>query len=253
MNNSFTKNGVLLIVGILLLGVGIFLGMSFSIKETPAVISYHATTTQEATSTQAIEGTPIPCPPGGIPCTIAIPIMTPGIVPLPPQDILLVGQATTTTRPGLRNDIFIGDTQTYPNSTARYHFMPYPGDVTIKSAYFLLPDFYSIPDQGYQSDPYVVSADGTKNIILHLRHQNNVSTDTDATITIQSPIVTTDVDHSMTLVESTIPSSVFSLVQNGKEALIEVTYTPKGVLTEKEAEYARQKLDETILNSRIYW
>ena len=131
--------------------------------------------------------------------------------------------------------------------------MPYPGDVEIRSAYVILPDFYSIPDQGYQNEPYLTSSDGTKHLVLHLRHQNNVSSDTDATLTIQSPIPTTDADHPMMLIEATKLSSVFSLVQNGKEVIVEITYTPEDVLTKTESSYAQKKLNESIFNARIYW
>lgn len=259
MNDPLVKMSITGIIGASLF-LGIFLYDKRS-SETPMTVDVAPTSSQKSepspTSTlTAMEGAPISCPPGGAPCTIATPIMMPGIIapPLPPQAILLGGHATTTvSETAVRNDIFIGDTQAYLNNTPRYRFMPYPGDVEIRSAYFVLPDFYSIPDQGYQSEPYLTSSDGTKHLVLHLRHQNNVSSDIDATITIQSPIPTTDADHPMLLIETTKLSSVFSLVQNGKEAIIEIIYTPKDVLTETESLYAQKKLNESILNARIYW
>lgn len=170
--------------------------------------------------------------------------------------ILSSGTGTTTMKKATPfNDILIAETGS-PYATmrnARYTVWPYPGEVALKETYIILPDIYDPVFPGYSDKQFIESMDGTKHIMIYLRHKQNTDVGADAKIFIQSPATTSEQDQRLTLFESNNNEAYFSKVANGKEVIVEVSFTTPSNISPELSAIARKELIHAVENMEIIW
>jgi len=167
-----------------------------------------------------------------------------------------MGTGTTTLNKATPfNDILIAETgsQYATLRNARYTVWPYPGEIPIKQIYIILPDVYEPIFSGYSDKQFLESMDGTKHVVIHLRHKQQAEIGPDAHIFVQSPITTDDAPHPLTLLESTNSGAVYSIVANNKEVLIEVTFSSSTSLSTELSRIAHTELLRAVTNMEIIW
>ena len=182
-----------------------------------------------------------------------------GIVPPPLDDnktLLAAGNGTTTQNNATPfNDLLIVGTDS-PYATlrnARYIQQPYPSTSAFKEIYLLLPDAYTPIFSGYSDRQLIVSSDGSTQVPVVLRHRGNLGTGGDVHITIQSPVETDEAPHAITKIDSSAGGAVFSLVQDGKEVIVEVVYAPAPNVPTDMLQTSRAQLIEEIGRMEIRW
>lgn len=146
------------------------------------------------------------------------------------QDTTLLSAGSgTTTRNDLTplNDLLFAETASPYASlrNVRYKQEPYPGTTVFKEIYLVLPDAYTPLFTGYSQRQLIVSVDGSSQVPIALRHKGSLGTGADVRITIQSPVETDESDHALSKIDSSAGGAVYSIVEGGKEVIIEVVYT----------------------------
>lgn len=166
-----------------------------------------------------------------------------------------LGNGTTTMKKATPfNDILIAESGS-PYATlrnARYTIWPYPGDVALKEVYLVLPDAYDPIFSGY-SNKQLIEFDGTKNIMLYLRHKQSTGVGADARIFIESPTATNEEDHPLKLFDSTDTWAGFSVITKGQEVIIEVIFASPQSISPDLFGVARKELLGAVENMEIIW
>jgi hypothetical protein len=130
---------------------------------------------------------------------------------------------------------------------------PLPGEILFKEIYLILPDVYTPISPGYSNEQFIVSADGTKQVMLHLRHKENTDMGADTKVFIQAPVTTDEADHAMTAIESTTGGATYSLVTKGQEVIVEVTYLKAAGISAEHSTSAHEELLRAIEKMEIIW
>jgi hypothetical protein len=170
------------------------------------------------------------------------------------SSLISAGTGTTTLNKATPfNDILIAETGSPYASlrNARYTVWPYPGEIPLQEIYLILPDVYEPIFSGYSNKQFLESMDGGKHVVIHLRHKQSTDIGPDAHIFIQSPINADDLDHSITLIESTKLGAVYSIVSKNKEVILEVTFSENSELSPDLLHSARAELLRSIMNIEI--
>lgn len=172
------------------------------------------------------------------------------------SNILSAGMGTTTlNKKTPLNDILIAETGSPYASlrNARYTTWPYPGEIPIKQVYLILPEIYEPIFPGYSNHQLVELPDGSKHILIHLRHKESSYIGADARIFIQSPSPTSETDHPLTQFDSTESWTGFSIVSKRQEVIVEVFFSEQPVVPPPFASTARQELLESVKRMEIIW
>ncbi|MDO8572769.1 MAG: hypothetical protein Q7S11_03325 [bacterium] len=170
--------------------------------------------------------------------------------------LLSFGTGTTTMKKATPwNDILIAESGSPFASlrNARYTMWPYPGEVALKETYIILPDTYDPIFPGYSDKQFIESTDGTKHIMIYLRHKKSTDVGADAKIFIQSPATTSAQDQRLTLFESTNNEAYFSIVTRGQEVIVEVSFTISPNMSPELLALARKELLHAVENMEIIW
>lgn len=170
--------------------------------------------------------------------------------------LLAAGTGTTTQHNATPfNDLLIAGTGSPYGGlrNARYTQEPYPGSNAFKEIYLVLPDAYTPIFSGYSDRQLIVSSDGSTQVPIVLRHRGNLGTGGDVHISIQSPVETDEAPHSITEIDSSAGGAVFSLVQGGKEVIVEVVYAPAPNVPTDMLQASRAQLIEEIGKMEILW
>jgi hypothetical protein len=130
---------------------------------------------------------------------------------------------------------------------------PYPGELRFKEIYLVLPDVYEPIFPGYSNNQFVVSSEGTKHVMLYLRHQANTGVGDDTQVLIQSPVVTDEPDHPMELIDSSSGGAILSTVVNGEEVIVEVVYVTSPGLSHDAAVVAHKELLQALMHMEVVW
>lgn len=238
--------------------------------------------TQETVTAVSLTGTATPpCPLMRAPDGSMVPVCAPTLVMFPPgmenvrveeinptsivnlnrniPAILSSGTGTTTMKKATPwNDILIAESGS-PYVTlrnARYTTWPYPGEVALKEVYIILPDIYDPIFPGYSDKQFIESMDGTKHIMIYLRHKESTDIGADAKIFVQSPIATNEdarPDGRLVLFESNNKETYFSKIANGKEVIVEVSFTTPSNISPELSAVARKELLHAVENMEIIW
>lgn len=239
-------------------------------------------TAQEISPTIPTVGTVTPpCPVMPTPDGSMVPVCAPTLVMFPPgmenirveeinptsivnlnrniPAILSSGTGTTTMKKATPwNDILIAETGS-PYATlrnARYTMWPYPGEIALKEVYIILPDTYDPIFPGYSDKQFIESMDGTKHVMIYLRHKESTDIGADAKIFVQSPIATNEdarPDGRLVLFESNNRETYFSKIANGKEVIVEVSFTTPSNISPELSAVARKELLHAVENMEIIW
>lgn len=239
------------------------------VQETPPTLPAAGTATPPFTMMRAPDGSMVPVynlntevpPPDAEGVVIAQPllILDPNRIPGSNGNMPAVfsaGTGTTTMKKETPfNDILIAESGSPYASlrNARYTIWPYPGEVALKEAYIILPDMYDPIFPGYSDKQFIESMDGTKHVIIYLRHKQSTGVGSDARIFVQSPITTDQQDHPLALFESTSKENYFSIVANGKEVIVEVSFTIPPNISPELFALARKELLRAVENMEIIW
>lgn len=176
---------------------------------------------------------------------------------LSPRGIPLSSGTGTTTlnKKTPLNDILIAETGS-PNAflrNARYIMWPYPDEIPIKEIYIILPEIYEPIFPGYSNSQLVELSDGSKHILIYLRHKESAYSGANARIFIQSPSPTNETDHPLTQFDSTESWTGFSIVSKGQEVVVEVFFSEEFLVPPPLANMARQELLESVKRMEIIW
>lgn len=175
---------------------------------------------------------------------------------LRPATLLSAGTGTTTLRSKTPfNDILIAESGSEFASlrNARYSMWPYPGEIRFKEIYLILPDAYEPVFPGYSNNQFIVSSDGTKQVMLYLRNSANTGVGADTEVYVQAPIPTDEADQPMTLLESANTGATYSIIKGGEEVLIEIRYKAGVGSSPQQLFLARAELLRAIEKMEIIW
>ena len=170
--------------------------------------------------------------------------------------LLSVGTGTTTFKKETPlNDILVAETGSQYGllRNARYNMWPYPNEVLFKEIYVVLPEAYEPIFSGYSNHQFIVSSDGVKHVMLYLRSKQSGDVGADARVYIQSPVTTDESDHALTLVESNQGGAVYSKVVNGREVIVEVTFTVPSGGTALQFSAIHAELLRAVSSMEISW
>lgn len=173
-----------------------------------------------------------------------------------PPPLLSSGRGTTTLDVSTPyNDILIAETGSEYATLrkARYTMWPYPGEVRFKEIYLVLPDYYNPIFPGYSTNQFVVSPDGTNQVMLYLRHKQNTGLGADAQVYVEAPVTTDETDHPLTALESSNSGAIYSIVAHGEEVLIEVTFKSANGLTVEQLNNAHAAVLRAVEKAEIVW
>ena len=221
-----------------------------------------ATTTETAPTPYLMERAPDgnmvrvytipPPPPPGV-------VQIDALMPMPPNTnesfLATSGTGTTTLKKATPlNDMLIAETGSPYASlrNARYTMWPYPGEIALKEVYLILPDVYDPIFSGYSNKQFI-EFDGTKNILLYLRHKQSTSIGADARILIGSPTGSDEQDHPFRLFDKTDEWAGFSVVTKGKEVVVEVIFTPSSGVPPDVQATAEKELLRAVASMEIIW
>ncbi len=170
--------------------------------------------------------------------------------------LLTSGTGTTTLNKATPlNDILIAETGSEYASlrNARYTEWPYPGDIPFKEIYFVLPDVYTPIFSGYSNNQFLVSSDGSKHILIRLRHSQSTDVGSNVSVTVQSPLESDEADHPLEVIDSSAGGAVYSVVKNHQEVLVEVIFFPVPSVPQEVLRTARAALLEGVSHMEITW
>lgn len=274
-NNKNIFLGLVVLVAVIIVGGWVYIPhinksktQNNTVQETPPTIP-------------AVETATPPCPVMRAPDGSMVPVCAPTLVMFPPgmenirveeinptsivslnRDIpplLSSGTGTTTMKKATPwNDILIAETGS-PYAVlrnARYTTWPYPGEVALKEVYIILPDMYDPIFPGYSDKQFIESMDGTKHVMIYLRHKQSTGIGADAKIFVQSPMATNEdeyPDRRLRLFESTNKENYFSIIANGKEVIVEVSFTIPPNISPELFALARKELLRAVENMEIIW
>ena len=237
-----------------------------TIQETATNIPSTEPATPSCTMMRAPDGSMIPV------CTPIVTVFPPDMANMRAEEInpihtlnrnepsiVSAGKGTTTMAKATPfNDILIAESGS-PYATlrnARYVMWPYPGEIALKEVYLILPDMYDPIFPGYSNKQFIESMDGTKHIMIYLRHKQSTDIGADAQIFIQSPITTNGDDHPgrvLILFESNEREAYFSRVANGQEVIVEVSFMTLPSISPELSALARAELLRAVGNMEIIW
>ncbi len=199
---------------------------------------------------------PVPTVSSGVQGLDGMPIVNNTTLSSVRPQLLSAGRGTTTLTPNTPyNDVLIAETGSEFASlrNARYTMSPYPGQVKFKEIYLVLPDVYTPIFPGYSNNQFVVSQDGTNQVMLYLQHAENTGMGADTQVYVESPVTTDEADHPMMMLETSSSGVVYSVVKNQEEVIVEVSYKASAGVSAEQLSSAHRDLLHAIEQMEVVW